>query len=138
MPAETIEDGSPHRGSSFAKAAVQVLNNDRLCYINVDDNPDPLFELGRLLPLQLAWSFRGKRAPIVADGKFEEAMTLADKLVRWEPRTVRAVVHGERQLWVSSKPVRLEADCVGCGRNRVAARGRCGRRLLDRSVRQHD
>ena len=91
--------GGDHRGRQSASGLVvrkgggSSLNNDCLCYINVDDNPDPLFELGRLLPLQLAWSFRGKRAPIVADGKFEEAMTLADKLVRWEPRNGTHRIH---------------------------------------------
>lgn len=91
--------GGDRRGRQSASVLVvrkgggSSLNNDRLCYINVDDDPDPLFELGRLLPLQLAWSLRGKRAPLVAEGRFEEAMTLADKLVRWEPRNGSHRIH---------------------------------------------
>lgn len=91
--------GGDRRGRQSASVLVvrkgggSSLNNDRLCYINVDDNPDPLRELGRLLPLQLAWSLRGKRAPLVAEGKFEEAMTLADKLVRWQPRSGAHRIH---------------------------------------------
>ncbi len=91
--------GGDRRGRQSASVLVvrkdggSSLNNDRLCYINVDDSPDPLFELGRLLPLQLAWSLRGKRAPLVANGKFEEAMILADKLVRWSPRDGTARIH---------------------------------------------
>jgi len=91
--------GGDRRGRQSASVLVvrkgggSSLNNDRLCYINVDDNPDPLLELGRLLPLQLAWSLTGKRAPLVQQGKLAEAMTLADKLVRWAPRNGAHRVH---------------------------------------------
>jgi len=72
-------------GSAFA--------NDRLAYVNVNDHRDPVHELGRQLPLQLAWSSRGKRAPLVAEGKLADAMTLADKLVRWEPHNGADRIH---------------------------------------------
>ena len=91
--------GGDRRGRQSASVLVvrkgggSSLNNDRLCYINVDDNPDPLLELGRLLPLQLAWSLSGKRGPLVQQGKLEEAMTLADKLVRWAPKNGAHRVH---------------------------------------------
>jgi uncharacterized Ntn-hydrolase superfamily protein len=91
--------GGDRRGRQSASVLVvrkgggSSLNNDRLCYINVDDNPDPLLELGRLLPLQLAWSLGGKRGPLVQQGKLEEAMTLADKLVRWAPKSGAHRVH---------------------------------------------
>lgn len=84
--------GGDRRGRQSAgilvvrKGGGSSVNNDRLCYINVDDHVDPLFELGRLLPLQLAWSYNGKRAPLVREGKFAEALVVADKLVRWAPR----------------------------------------------------
>ena len=91
--------GGDRRGRQSASVLVvrkgggSSLNNDRLCYINVDDNADPLLELGRLLPLQLAWSLSGKRGPLVQQGKLEEAMTLADKLVRWAPRNGAHRIH---------------------------------------------
>jgi uncharacterized Ntn-hydrolase superfamily protein len=91
--------GGDRRGRQSASILVvrkgggSSLNNDRLCYINVDDNPDPLLELGRLLPLQLAWSLSGKRAPLVQQGKLEEAMALADKLVLWAPRSGAQRIH---------------------------------------------
>jgi uncharacterized Ntn-hydrolase superfamily protein len=91
--------GGDRRGRQSASVLVvrkgggSSLNNDRLCYINVDDNPDPLLELGRLLPLQLAWSLSGKRGPLVEQGKLQEAMTLADKLVRWAPKNGAHRVH---------------------------------------------
>jgi uncharacterized Ntn-hydrolase superfamily protein len=91
--------GGDRRGRQSASVLVvrkgggSSLNNDRLCYINVDDNPDPLLELGRLLPLQLAWSHGGKRGPLVQQGKLDEAMTLADKLVRWAPKSGAHRIH---------------------------------------------
>jgi uncharacterized Ntn-hydrolase superfamily protein len=91
--------GGDRRGRQSASVLVvrkgggSSLNNDRLCYINVDDNPDPLFELGRLVPLQLAWSLSGKRGPLVQQGKLEDAMVLADKLVRWAPKNGAHRVH---------------------------------------------
>ncbi|HEY6640938.1 DUF1028 domain-containing protein [Povalibacter sp.] len=72
-------------GSAFA--------NDRLAYVNVNDHKDPVHELGRQLPLQLAWSLRGKRAPLVALGKYADAMLLADNLVRWEPHNSADRIH---------------------------------------------
>ena len=91
--------GGDRRGRQSASVLVvrkgggSSLNNDRLCYINVDDNPDPLLELGRLLPLQLAWSLGGKRGPLVQQGKLNEAMTLADNLVKWAPRNGAHRIH---------------------------------------------
>jgi uncharacterized Ntn-hydrolase superfamily protein len=91
--------GGDRRGRQSASILVvrkgggSSVNNDRLCYINVDDHVDPLFELGRLLPLQLAWSYGGKRAPLVREGKFMEAMDVADKLVRWAPRNGTHRIH---------------------------------------------
>ena len=91
--------GGDRRGRQSASVLVvrkgggSSLNNDRLCYINVDDNPDPLLELGRLLPLQLAWSLGGKRGPLVQQGKLDEAMTLADKLVKWAPKNGSHRIH---------------------------------------------
>ena len=75
------------------KGGGSSLNNDRLCYINVDDSSDPLLELGRLVPLQLAWSLSGKRAPLVQQGQMEQAMQLADNLVRWAPRNGAHRIH---------------------------------------------
>ncbi len=91
--------GGDRRGRQSASVLVvrkgggSSLNNDRLCYINVDDSLDPLLELGRLVPLQLAWSLGGKRGPLVQEGKLEEAMTLADKLVRWAPKSGAHRIH---------------------------------------------
>lgn len=83
--------GGDRRGRQSAgllvvrKGGGSSWGNDRLAYVNVNDDVDPVGELGRQLPLQLAWSQRGKRNWMVRDGKLDEAMVLADKIVRWEP-----------------------------------------------------
>jgi uncharacterized Ntn-hydrolase superfamily protein len=91
--------GGDRRGRQSASILVvrkgggSSLNNDRLCYINVDDSTDPLLELGRLVPLQLAWSLTGKRGPLVQQGQLDQAMRLADNLVRWAPRNGAHRIH---------------------------------------------
>jgi uncharacterized Ntn-hydrolase superfamily protein len=91
--------GGDRRGRQSASVLVvrkgggSSLNNDRLCYVNVDDNSDPLLELGRLVPLQLAWSLSGKRGPLVQRGELAQAMSLADSLVRWAPRSGAHRIH---------------------------------------------
>ena len=91
--------GGDRRGRQSAgllvvrKGGGSAFNNDRLAYVNVNDHVDPVHELGRQLPLQLAWSLRGKRGPLVAAGKFDEAMTLADKIVRWQPHSGADRIH---------------------------------------------
>jgi len=55
--AQGDDAGGDRRGRQSASVLVvrkgggSSLDNDRLCYIKVDDNSDPLLELGRLLPL---------------------------------------------------------------------------------------
>jgi tetratricopeptide (TPR) repeat protein len=119
--------GGDRRGRQSASILVvrkgggSSLNNDRLCYINVDDNPDPLLELGRLLPLQLAWSLSGKRGPLVQQGQLEQAMMLADSLVRWAPRSGSHRIHqgciayltGDRAKAVAAFNRAMELDPAG-------------------------
>ena len=119
--------GGDRRGRQSASILVvrkgggSSLNNDRLCYINVDDNPDPLLELGRLVPLQLAWSLSGKRAPLVQQGDFKQAMVLADNLVRWAPRTGAHRIHqgfiayltGNKEKAIASFRRAIELDPAG-------------------------
>ena len=119
--------GGDRRGRQSASILVvrkgggSSLNNDRLCYINVDDNADPLLELGRLLPLQLAWSLSGKRAPLVQQGELEPAMALADNLVRWVPRNGAHRIHqgfiaylnGNKEKALASFRRAMELDPAG-------------------------
>jgi uncharacterized Ntn-hydrolase superfamily protein len=91
--------GGDRRGRQSAglmvvrKGGGSSFGNDRLAYVNVNDHKDPVHELGRQLPLQLAWSSRGKRGPLVAEGKLAKAMALADNMVRWEPTNGADLIH---------------------------------------------
>src|SRR5688500_16049859 len=91
--------GGDRRGRQSASILVvrkgggSSLHNARRSFRNVDDNADPLLELGRLVPLQLAWSFSGKRGPLVQAGQLAEAMVLADKLVSWAPKNGAHRIH---------------------------------------------
>jgi uncharacterized Ntn-hydrolase superfamily protein len=84
--------GGDSRGRQSASILVvrkgggSSLANDRLVYINVDDHPDPIYDLARELPLQFAMSYGGKRGTLLREGKIKEAYELAEKLASWVPR----------------------------------------------------
>jgi uncharacterized Ntn-hydrolase superfamily protein len=84
--------GGDSRGRQSASVLVvrkgggSSIANDRIVYINVDDHPDPIYELARLLPLQFAMSYGGKRGTLLREGKIKEAYELAEKLANWVPR----------------------------------------------------
>jgi uncharacterized Ntn-hydrolase superfamily protein len=86
------EAGGDSRGHQSASILVvrkgggSSIANDRLVYINVDDHPDPIYELARELPLQFAMSYGGKRGTLLRAGKVKEAYEIAEKLARWVPR----------------------------------------------------
>jgi uncharacterized Ntn-hydrolase superfamily protein len=119
--------GGDRRGRQSASMLVvrkgggSSLNNDRLAYVNVDDSSDPLLELGRLVPLQLAWSLTGKRGPLVQQGQLDQAMTLADNLVRWAPRNGAHRIHqgfiayltGDKQKAIEAFRRAIELDPNG-------------------------
>jgi len=82
-------DSRGHQSASILvvrKGGGSSIANDRLVYINVDDHPDPIFELARELPLQFAMSYGGKRGALLRAGKVKEAYEIAEKLARWVPR----------------------------------------------------
>src|ERR1700730_6293424 len=60
-------------------------NNDRYIYINVDDNPDPLGELRRLLDLNLGYLYQDKTFKLLGAGKTREARDAAAQMVRYWP-----------------------------------------------------
>lgn len=99
--------GGDRRGRQSASILVvrkgggSSLNNDRLAYINVDDHVDPIAELGRLLPLQLAFSYGAKRTAHLRAGRLNDALSVAEKLTRWTPRVAGTHMHLGFLLYLS-------------------------------------
>ena len=145
--------GGDRRGRQSASILVvrkgggSSLNNDRLCYINVDDNSDPLLELGRLVPLQLAWSlWRQARSARAAGraGKGDDpcrqsrALGAAQRRASHPPgfHRVSNGKQGESPGLVPSSdgagPRRIQSDHGQCSvraGNGVVSKGAAGRRL---------
>lgn len=79
--------GGDSRGKQSASILVvrkqggRNINNDRYVYINVDDNPEPLVELRRLLDLNLAYLYENAADRFVNAGNPREALAAARKAV---------------------------------------------------------
>src|SRR5687767_966267 len=83
--------GGDSRGKQSASMLVvrkgggRNINNDRYVYINVDDNPQPIPELRRLLDLNLGLLYQGKSGLLRTAGKNREARDAAAKAVQYMP-----------------------------------------------------
>src|SRR5215471_13461591 len=81
--------GGDSRGRQSASMLVvrkqggRNLNNDRYVYLSVDDNPEPLVELRRLLDLNLAYLYEDAAERLIAAGKLREALSAARKAVSY-------------------------------------------------------
>ncbi len=86
------EAGGDARGKQSASMLVvrkqggRNINNDRAIYINVDDNPQPLGELRRLLDLNLGYLYQDRTVKLLGAGQNKEAEAAAVKLVRYWPQ----------------------------------------------------
>ncbi|MBZ5611801.1 MAG: DUF1028 domain-containing protein [Acidobacteriia bacterium] len=86
------EAGGDARGKQSASMLVvrkqggRNINNDRSIYINVDDNPQPLAELRRLLDLNLGYLYQDRTAKLLGSGNAKEARLAAARVVRYWPR----------------------------------------------------
>ena len=65
--------------------ANQFDNNDRYVWVRVDHGSDPVYELRRLLSLQLARNYSGARNYLLRSGKPAEALKAAEKAAEYEP-----------------------------------------------------
>ena len=59
--------------------------NDRYIDLRVDDNPEPIKELGRLLKIQHAISRMNEASALYSQGKYKEAVGAAKKAVEYRP-----------------------------------------------------
>jgi uncharacterized Ntn-hydrolase superfamily protein len=85
------EAGGDSRGHQSAAMLVvrkqggRNLNNDRYVDINVDDHPQPLAELRRLLDLNLAYLYRGNADGLLQKGDPKGAIEAARTAMRYGP-----------------------------------------------------
>jgi uncharacterized Ntn-hydrolase superfamily protein len=83
--------GGDRRGRQSASILVvrkrggRNTNNDRYVLINVDDHPEPMRELRRLLDLQLATNYSGQISRLVREGKLQAARASAEKATQYAP-----------------------------------------------------
>ena len=108
--------GGDSRGRQSASMLVvgkgrgRNFNNDRPVYINVDDNPQPLPELRRLLDLNMAALYQDRTFKLVTDGKLREARETAARLVTYTPAQSGAYVTlGMLSYATGDKPAALAA-----------------------------
>jgi uncharacterized Ntn-hydrolase superfamily protein len=67
------------------KAGGRNTNNDRYVFINVDDHPDPMRELRRLMNLQMSINHNGALNRSLREGNLEAALRSAEKLASYQP-----------------------------------------------------
>lgn len=83
--------GGDRRGRQSASILVvrkrggRNINNDRYVYINVDDNPNPLAELRRLLDLNLTYNYQDQAYSLLNAGKVKEGRDAGAKAAAYSP-----------------------------------------------------
>ena len=105
--------GGDSRGKQSASMLVvrkgggRNLNNDRYIYINVDDNPQPIPELRRLLNLNLGLLYQAKVGRLRSEGKAREAREAAAKVVQYMPSANAQLLLGVVDYELSDKAAAL-------------------------------
>jgi uncharacterized Ntn-hydrolase superfamily protein len=85
------EAGGDSRGRQSASILVvrkrggRNINNDRYVFINVDDHPQPMQELRRLLNLQMSINHGAPLTEALTAGRFDVALKAAEKLATYQP-----------------------------------------------------
>jgi uncharacterized Ntn-hydrolase superfamily protein len=90
-----LKAGDDAGGDSRGRQSASILvvrkgggrntNNDRYVFVNVDDHPDPMRELRRLLDMQMSINHNGALTRALADNQLTQALTSAEKLARYQP-----------------------------------------------------
>ncbi len=105
--------GGDSRGKQSASLLVvrkgggRNINNDRSIYINVDDNPQPIPELRRLLNINLGLLYQERVGRLRSAGKDREARDAASRLVEYIPTAGSWVTLGLTDYAVGDKPAAL-------------------------------
>jgi uncharacterized Ntn-hydrolase superfamily protein len=105
--------GGDSRGKQSASILVvrkrggRNLNNDRYVYINVDDNPEPIRELRRLLDVNLGLLYSEKVGPLLIAGKNHEARDAAAQGARYMPAANSYFALGTMDYGIGDKTAAL-------------------------------
>jgi len=105
--------GGDSRGKQSASMLVvrkgggRNINNDRYIYINVDDNPQPIPELRRLLDINLGLLYQEKSGRLRSAGKNREARDAAAAAARYMPTANAYVNLGVLDYNLADKPAAL-------------------------------
>jgi uncharacterized Ntn-hydrolase superfamily protein len=112
--------GGDSRGKQSASMLVvrkqggRNINNDRTIYINVDDNPQPIPELRRLLDINLGYLHQDRTAKLLGLGKIEEARDEAAQVVRYWPQRAEGHLYlGLLNYQAGDKTAALAELCAG-------------------------
>jgi uncharacterized Ntn-hydrolase superfamily protein len=105
--------GGDSRGKQSASMIVvrkgggRNINNDRYLYLNVDDNPQPIPELRRLLDMNLGYLWQARIGPLASAGKTREARDAAAKYARYMPSANAWISLGAMDYNLADKPAAL-------------------------------
>jgi uncharacterized Ntn-hydrolase superfamily protein len=90
-----LKAGDDAGGDSRGRQSASILvvrkgggrntNNDRYVFVNVDDHPDPMQELRRLLNLQMGINHSGAFSRALTEKRTADALVSAEKLARYQP-----------------------------------------------------
>jgi uncharacterized Ntn-hydrolase superfamily protein len=90
-----LKAGDDAGGDSRGRQSASILvvrkgggrntNNDRYVFINVDDHPDPMHELRRLLNMQMSINHGGALTRALTENRASEALASAEKLATYQP-----------------------------------------------------
>src|SRR5207245_6290334 len=105
--------GGDARGKQSASMLVvrkgggRNINNDRYIYINVDDAPNPLPELRRLLDLNLGMLYQDQTGKLLSAGKPKEARDAAVRVTKYMPSAQAQVTLGALDYNLGDKTAAL-------------------------------
>ncbi len=90
-----LKAGDDAGGDSRGRQSASILvvrkgggrntNNDRYVFVNVDDHPDPMHELRRLMNIQMGINHNGSLNRALRDGALDAALRSAEKLASYQP-----------------------------------------------------
>jgi uncharacterized Ntn-hydrolase superfamily protein len=105
--------GGDSRGKQSASMLVvrkgggRNINNDRYIYINVDDNPQPIPELRRLLDMNLGMLYQDKISKLITSNKPKEARDAAAKYAQYMPSANAQMTLGSMDYNLGDKTAAL-------------------------------